>query len=110
MEGLIHTTALYTYQLVGDAHRLCRWYCNLEVLSLVLRWEEFIIDFLRKVSVQDGTQGQAIIPTGAEIGYVDVGVADRLVLAPLEEGVPLGASVLGKGGQWVLLVPDSTDL
>ena len=63
-----------------------------------------VVDFLGNVSVEDGTEGQAIVPAGGEIGDVHLGVAEGLALAPLEEGVALGASSLGQGSERVLLV------
>jgi len=55
--------------------------------------------------VQDRTEGQAIVPRGTEVGDVNVAIAHCLVLAPLQQGVALGASILGQHVQRILAFP-----
>ena len=63
-----------------------------------------VVDLLRDVGVEDGAEGEAVIPAGGEVGDVDLRVADGLVLAPLEQGVALRAAPLGQHRQGVLLI------
>ena len=51
--------------------------------------------------MEEGTEGHPVVPGAAEVGNVHVHIAAGFGLAPLQQGVPLGAAVLDQSGQRV---------
>jgi hypothetical protein len=49
---------------------------------------------VRQVGVQEGAQGEPVVPAAREVGDLDLRVARCLRLAPFEQRVPLGAAGL----------------
>lgn len=79
----------------GDADGLCGREGHGEVGALVVRRQLRVRHArLAQVRVQQRAQRQPVVPRRAEVRDVDVVVAERLLLAPLEQRVPLGAAVL----------------
>lgn len=52
--------------------------------------------------MEEGTEGQTIVPGGAEVGDFHIPVPDQLILTPLEQCIPFGASVYDQRVQRVL--------
>lgn len=76
--------------------------CQQEISFLLLTVQLLVRDVSGQIGVQEGTEGQAVAPAAAEIGDIDVRVTFRLLLAPLQQSVALGAAVFpGQGGQGV---------
>lgn len=76
------------------AHRLGGLKGEGEVPSLILRPQRLkVAHHLGEVGVEDGAEGEPVVPAAAKVGNVNGGVVGRLRFAPLEEGVPLGAAV-----------------
>lgn len=56
-----------------------------------------------QICVEHSAEGQAVVPAAAEVGDINVLIALGLLLAPLQQSVSLGASVLsGQSRQRVL--------
>lgn len=87
------------------AHRLGGLKGEREVASLILRPERLkVAHHLGEVGVEDGAEGEAVVPAAAKVGNVNGGVVGGLRFAPLEQGVPLGAAVgAHQGGKGVAL-------
>lgn len=92
----------HTHQRRADAHALRRREGDAEVAALVVRAQRVVRHPVGQVRVQDGAQRQAVVPRRTEVGDVDVPVADRLVLAPLQQRVALAAAVLHQRVQRIL--------
>lgn len=103
-------TKNYTYECIRHTNTFCSRYCYFKILPLI-RWREtFVANFVRDVGVHQSTKSKTIIPTGAEVCDVDIAVTYGLVLTPLEQCIPLGATTLSQRSQRILLVYDSTYL
>lgn len=94
--------ATHTHQRCANADVLGRRERNAKVAALVVRPQCVVRHPIGQVRVQDGAQRQAVVPRRTEVGDVDVPVADRLVLAPLQQGVPFAAAVLHQRVQRIL--------
>jgi len=75
-----------------------------EIPLLIFVVETVVGNKIRQVGVQNGAEGETVVPAAAEIRYVDSLVSQGLILAPLQQGVALGSSPSGQGAQRVLLV------
>ena len=87
------------------AHRLGGLKGEREVASLLFSSQGLkVAHHLGEVGVEDGAEGEPIVPAAAKVGNVNGGVVGRLRFAPLEQGVPLGAAVgAHQGGKRVAL-------
>lgn len=74
-----------------------------EISSLVLAVQLLIGNMGREVCVENCTESQAIIPAAAEVCDVNILVALCFLLAPLQQGVPLGASIFSCQGRQGIL-------
>ena len=63
-----------------------------------------VVNFLGNVSIEDCAKSKAVVPAGREVCYIDLSVAERLTLTPLEQGVAFRPAALGEDGQGILLV------
>lgn len=90
-----------THQRCLDAHALGGRERVREVLALVVP-QTVVGHAVRQVRVEEGAEGQAIVPRRTKVRDVHVPVADQLVLAPLQQGIPLRASIHHERVQRVL--------
>lgn len=76
-----------------DANALSRLEGQGEVPSLILAVQFLIWNVGWKVRMQEGTEGQPIVPAAAEVCNVNILVAFCFLLTPLQQSVPLGPSI-----------------
>ncbi len=65
--------------LVGDVES------HLHVAPVVRLVERIVVDQVRAVDVEQGAEGEAVVPAGAEVSHIHLVVAGRLALAPQEK-------------------------
>lgn len=72
-----------TNQRCRNTNRFSRCEGNGEVAPLFAGGEGVVRHPLGQIRVQDGTESKSVIPAAAEIGDVNVAVANGFILAPL---------------------------
>ena len=84
---------------VLNTHRFRRLEGDCEVSAFLAGLERGVGDLVRDVGVEESAEGHPVVPGAAEVGNVHVHVAGGFGLAPLEQGVALGAAVFDKSGE-----------
>lgn len=83
-----------TDQRCGNSDRFGRCKRDGEVAPLLAGGQGVVRHPFGQVGVQDGAESKSVIPAAAEVGDVDVPVANHFILAPLQQRIPFGATVL----------------
>lgn len=94
----------FTYQGSWNSNTFSCRKSQAKIAPLVVGTHLVVRNSVRQIRVHDRAQREAIVPGRAKVGYINVSIADSLVLTPLKQGVAFGATVLDERVQRILPV------